>query len=176
MGPLDSKLDPALFHALSGRIPCLERTSFFWRPAEQPGCFSISDRRAESSPGDRRPPKVQGGPSSRDSSGWSGRTNSARQGTHDPRAFASKSAMKQMAAELARWGSDCYLIDLPGHGDSPERFSFQATVSTTDQAVRELLSGSNGADSSPPPLVVIGHSFGARAALGAAHDIHELLR
>src|SRR5438552_14194926 len=45
---------------------------------------------------------------------------------------ASKSAMKQMAAELARWGSDCYLIDLPGHGDSPERFSLQATVSATD--------------------------------------------
>lgn len=81
---------------------------------------------------------------------------------------ASKPAMKQMAAELARWGSDCYLIDLPGHGDSPERFSFQATVSATDQAVRELLSGSNDANSSSPPLVVIGHSFGARAALGAA--------
>jgi pimeloyl-ACP methyl ester carboxylesterase len=81
---------------------------------------------------------------------------------------ASKSAMRQMAAELARWGSDCYLIDLPGHGDSPERFSLQATVSTTDQAVRELLSSSNNANSSSPPLVVIGHSFGARVALGAA--------
>ena len=81
---------------------------------------------------------------------------------------ASKSAMRQMAAELARWGSDCYLIDLPGHGDSPERFSFEATVRATDQAVRELLSGANDANSSSPSLVLIGHSFGARAALGAA--------
>lgn len=81
---------------------------------------------------------------------------------------ASKSAMKQTASELARWGSDCYLIDLPGHGDSPDRFSLQATVSATDQAVRELLSGLDDANSDSPPLVVIGHSFGARVALGAA--------
>jgi len=81
---------------------------------------------------------------------------------------ASKSAMRQMAAELARWGSACYLIDLPGHGDSPERFSFEATVKATDEAVRELVSNSNNANSPSPPLVVVGHSFGARAALGAA--------
>src|SRR5690349_13308301 len=70
---------------------------------------------------------------------------------------ASKSAMRHMAGELAWWGCDCYLIDLPGHGDSTERFSFQAASSATDKAVRDLLL--NGASA---PLVVIGHSFGAR--------------
>src|SRR5262245_29602458 len=29
---------------------------------------------------------------------------------------ASKSAMRQIAGEVARWGCDCYVIDLPGHG------------------------------------------------------------
>jgi len=81
---------------------------------------------------------------------------------------ASKSAMKQMAVELARWGCDCYLIDLPGHGDSREPFSFEATVSAIDQAVLRLLSAPNDANYSSAPLVVIGHSFGARVALGAA--------
>ena len=81
---------------------------------------------------------------------------------------ASKSAMKQMAGELARWGCDCYLIDLPGHGDSRENFSFEATVSAIDQAVLGLLSASNDAGHSSAPLVVVGHSFGARVALGAA--------
>jgi len=81
---------------------------------------------------------------------------------------ASKSAMKQVAGELARWGCDCYLVDLPGHGDSRERFSFEATVSAIDQAVLGLLPGLKDADHSSAPLVVIGHSFGARVALGAA--------
>ena len=79
---------------------------------------------------------------------------------------ASKSVMRQMAAEIARWGGDCYLIDLPGHGDSTEQFSLQASDRATDRAVQALLSESAKPDS--PPLVVIGHSFGARAALGAA--------
>jgi pimeloyl-ACP methyl ester carboxylesterase len=78
---------------------------------------------------------------------------------------ASKSAMRQLATELARWGSDCYLIDLPGHGDSPESFSVQATDRAVDRVVQSLLSG---ATSDSVPLVVIGHSFGARAALNVA--------
>ena len=81
---------------------------------------------------------------------------------------ASKSAMKQMASELARWGCDCYLIDLPGHGNSREHFSYEATVSTIDQAVLGLFSESNDANHSSVPLVIVGHSFGARVALGAA--------
>ena len=79
---------------------------------------------------------------------------------------ASKSAMMQMAAEIARWGNDCYRIDLPGHGDSIDDFSLQASDRVVDRAVQALLSESTKPDS--PPLVVIGHSFGARAALGAA--------
>ena len=81
---------------------------------------------------------------------------------------ASKAAMKQMAGELARWGCDCYLVDLPGHGDSRENFSFEATVSAINQVVLELLTAPNDADHSSTPLVVIGHSFGARVAFGAA--------
>jgi pimeloyl-ACP methyl ester carboxylesterase len=81
---------------------------------------------------------------------------------------ASKSAMKQMASELARWGCDCYLMDLPGHGNSREHFSYEATVIAIDRAVLRLLSGSNDANPSSAPLVVVGHSFGARVALGAA--------
>src|SRR5262245_790417 len=81
---------------------------------------------------------------------------------------ASKSAMKQMASELARWGCCCYLIDLPGHGNSRERFSYEATVKAIDRAVLGLLSESNDANHSSAPLVIVGHSFGARMALGAA--------
>ncbi|MCI0625198.1 MAG: alpha/beta hydrolase [Acidobacteria bacterium] len=84
---------------------------------------------------------------------------------------ASKSAMRQMAAELARWGADCFLIDLPGHGASPARFSLRASATATDRAVRQLLfRGSEGGATSPQPVVVLGHSFGARAALGAAKN------
>jgi hypothetical protein len=70
-----------------------------------------------------------------------------------------------MATELARWGSDCYLIDLPGHGDSAESFSMQATDRAIDQVAQFLLSR---ATSDSVPLVVIGHSFGAREALNIA--------
>jgi len=79
---------------------------------------------------------------------------------------ASKSVMRQMAAEIARWGSACYLMDLPGHGDSTEHFSLQVSERATGRAVQTFLSESN--TSNPRPLVVIGHSFGARAALSAA--------
>src|SRR5262245_18814391 len=81
---------------------------------------------------------------------------------------ASKSALRQMAAELTRWGCHSYLIDLPGHGDSPDQFSLEATEESVDLAVRALLANSDQAKPLSQPLVVIGHSFGARVALGAA--------
>src|SRR5262245_48569517 len=78
--------------------------------------------------------------------------------------------MRQIAGEVARWGCDCYLIDLPGHGDSTERFSFQAASSATDEAVRDLLPKGTVLNSASAPLVVIGHSFGARVALGSVRN------
>jgi len=86
---------------------------------------------------------------------------------------ASKSAMKQMASEVARWGCDCYLIDLPGHANSKVRFSLQTAADMADHAVQDLLSTSNRA-AIPQPVVVIGHSFGARVALSTAQRHPEI--
>jgi len=79
-----------------------------------------------------------------------------------------------MAGELARWGCDCYLIDLPGHGDSTEQFSFQAASSATDEAVGDLLPKGTDPKSDSASLVVIGHSFGARVALGSVRHHPEI--
>src|SRR5258706_5419592 len=40
---------------------------------------------------------------------------------------ASKSVMMQIAIEMAQSGAECYLIDLPGHGASLERFTWEAS-------------------------------------------------
>lgn len=76
---------------------------------------------------------------------------------------ASKSTMTQLGTELARWGLDCYLMDLPGHGESPERFSRSSAQQAVDEIVQALLSSR----SAPPRLYVIGHSLGAGLAIEA---------
>lgn len=80
---------------------------------------------------------------------------------------ASKSAMTQMGAELAGWGLDCFLIDLPGHGASPQAFSRRASLEAVEEAAKELLAGS-GTDPEPARLILIGHSFGASLAIEIA--------
>ncbi len=86
---------------------------------------------------------------------------------------ASKSAMLQMGSELARLGVDCFLIDLPGHGDSPTTFSRTAAGAAVEAVVAELLRndspgpGTDDPTSRVPRLVLIGHSFGAGVAIDA---------
>ncbi len=85
---------------------------------------------------------------------------------------ASKSAMIHLGSELALCGVECYLMDLPGHGESVERFSLAACGPAIREVIEELRS--NRRDQSKPdigetspPLVLVGHSLGAGLALGA---------
>src|SRR5438093_5296102 len=83
---------------------------------------------------------------------------------------ASKSALTQLGTELARWGVDCYLMDLPGHGESPERFTSEDSQKAVHE-VTQYLKGSSrpGFDTDPQiavsQLFLIGHSMGAALAI-----------
>lgn len=85
---------------------------------------------------------------------------------------ASKSAMMQMAVEMAQSGADCYLMDLPGHGASRERFTWEASR----RAVQEIsewilqLPESNPNGSPNIDFFLIGHSLGGGLAIEAAQE------
>jgi pimeloyl-ACP methyl ester carboxylesterase len=92
---------------------------------------------------------------------------------------ASKSPMVQLASELARLGADCYLMDLPGHGESATTFSRISAGTVVRAVIAELLSNDVSRSSSirklaaatssenDSPLVLLGHSFGAGLAIEA---------
>jgi pimeloyl-ACP methyl ester carboxylesterase len=82
---------------------------------------------------------------------------------------ASKSAMIQMGSELARWGLDCHLMDLPGHGASPKTFSRTTSLQAVEEVVEQLRRGPSD-PGEPSPLILVGHSFGASLALDAAQS------
>ena len=86
---------------------------------------------------------------------------------------ASKSTVTQLGTELARGGIDCYLMDLPGHGESLERFTWE----NSQKAIHEVLqylewSARPGFDSDQrtalSQVFLIGHSMGAGLAILAA--------
>jgi pimeloyl-ACP methyl ester carboxylesterase len=80
---------------------------------------------------------------------------------------ASKSALIQMGSELARWGFDCLLMDLPGHGASVETFSRRAALEAVEEVATELVAGSVQLSAGRPIVILIGHSFGAGLAIEA---------
>jgi pimeloyl-ACP methyl ester carboxylesterase len=86
---------------------------------------------------------------------------------------ASKSAMAYLGSELARGGIDCYLIDLPGHGESVERFSWDACQRSVHEALSYIgrisaQSSSSNKQSVSVPMVLVGHSMGASLAIQTA--------
>jgi pimeloyl-ACP methyl ester carboxylesterase len=88
---------------------------------------------------------------------------------------ASKSIMTQLGTELARCGIDCYLIDLPGHGESPARFKWEFCLPAIQEALQFMGEKSSSEPTSSsallsPKIVLIGHSLGAGLAITAAQS------
>jgi pimeloyl-ACP methyl ester carboxylesterase len=73
--------------------------------------------------------------------------------------------MMQLAKFLAASGVHAYVVDLPGHGRSTERFTVEDARDSVRDAVEQV---TRGAD--PNRVVLIGHSFGARVLVQAALD------
>src|SRR5437867_5258597 len=92
---------------------------------------------------------------------------------------ASKSALTQLGTELARWGVDCYLMDLPGHGESTEKFSWENSRKAIQEALQYLNGSSRPALNSDAQirlsqLFLTGHSLGAGLAIDAAQVRPEI--
>jgi len=74
--------------------------------------------------------------------------------------------MIQMGLELAHSGAECYLIDLPGHGASLERFTPAASRRAVQEVSNWILNGSSPARGCPEEdLFLIGHSLGGGLAI-----------
>ena len=86
---------------------------------------------------------------------------------------ASKSVMMQLAIEMANSGAECYLIDLPGHGDSRERFTWQASQSVVQEVSLWILQlpETNSHGDSKINFFLIGHSLGGGLAIETAQEI-----
>lgn len=70
---------------------------------------------------------------------------------------ASKETLFRFGEAFAAAGFECYAVDLPGHGESPQPFSFNETAPTLDRIARSLGSVD----------VFLGHSMGAYAGAGS---------
>jgi hypothetical protein len=75
-------------------------------------------------------------------------------------ATASKETLFRFAETLAVAGFDCYAIDLPGHGASPQAFSIQEVQRKPAEVARIL----------GPVDVFVGHSMGAGAGVWSVRE------
>ena len=67
---------------------------------------------------------------------------------------ASKETLFRFGEALAAAGFDCYTVDLPGHGESRQRFASTVVVAQMDRIARAI----------GPVDIFVGHSMGAGAA------------
>ena len=73
---------------------------------------------------------------------------------------ASKETLFRFGEALAAAGFECFAVDLTGHGESAQPFSFRATVPALDRV----------ADLPGPVDVFLGHSMGAYTGAGSVRD------
>ncbi len=85
---------------------------------------------------------------------------------------ASKSVMMQMAVEMAQSGAECYLMDLPGHGASRERFTWEASRRAVQEISHWILQLPESNSNGYPKIdfFLIGHSLGGGLAIEAAQE------
>ncbi len=81
---------------------------------------------------------------------------------------ANRRIMMYLASEFAGHGLQVYSLDLPGHGDNTDAFSFAKAAECATAAV-ESLSRSGKID--PSKTIVVGHSMGGAIAIGMADHI-----
>jgi pimeloyl-ACP methyl ester carboxylesterase len=88
---------------------------------------------------------------------------------------ASKSVMLHLGSELAKLGMDSYVIDLPGHGESSKRFTWEDCRRAIREALIYLkLIPATGSTFDPQlmrsPVFLVGHSMGAALAVQTARS------
>ena len=87
--------------------------------------------------------------------------------------FHGLSANRKLMEPVARWavatGLRAYLIDMPGHGDSAEPFSFERAEQCAAEFLTEL---TKRGVLDPRRTVLIGHSMGASIAIRLADRYH----
>jgi len=81
--------------------------------------------------------------------------------------------MQQLGRWLAAQGFRVYLVDAPGHGDTPGVFTHAATLDTYIRILSELQrnSGSSGDKTEaldPQTTIIVGHSMGGEMAVRMA--------
>jgi pimeloyl-ACP methyl ester carboxylesterase len=78
---------------------------------------------------------------------------------------ANRRIMKYLSSEFAGHGLQVYALDLPGHGDSGDPFSFANAAECATASVESL---SREAKIEPSKTILVGHSMGAAIAIGMA--------
>jgi pimeloyl-ACP methyl ester carboxylesterase len=81
---------------------------------------------------------------------------------------ANRRIMMYLASEFAGHGLQVYSLDLPGHGDNTDAFSFAKAAECATAAVESL---SRNGKINPSKTIVVGHSMGAAIAIGMADHI-----
>jgi len=78
---------------------------------------------------------------------------------------ANRRVMSYLGEEFARTGKRVYLLDLPGHGDSKQPFTFARTEGCAAEAIGTLIR--NG-QIDPEKTALVGHSLGGAIAIRMA--------
>jgi pimeloyl-ACP methyl ester carboxylesterase len=78
---------------------------------------------------------------------------------------ANRRLMIYLGEDFAGHGFRSYLLDLPGHGDNTDRFTFARAEQCADVAVDSL---GRGGEADPKTTILIGHSMGASIAIRMA--------
>jgi pimeloyl-ACP methyl ester carboxylesterase len=76
--------------------------------------------------------------------------------------------MMYLASEFAGHGLQVYALDLAGHGDNTDAFSFAKAAECATAAVESLI---RSGTIDPSKTIVVGHSMGAAIAIGMADHI-----
>jgi pimeloyl-ACP methyl ester carboxylesterase len=78
---------------------------------------------------------------------------------------ANRRVMTYLSEDLAGHGFGAYLLDLPGHGDSQEAFTFARAQQCATAAVESLI---RSGKIDPNTTILVGHSMGAAIAIRIA--------